>query len=1568
MSGFPGAAGESNGLDNLFAQLRSQQQKPPVALEPSYSYYPNNNNAAAFFGQQPSPAHHQQHPSHGYHQPAVSSPLPTPPMHNQQPHHSSAVMSPAMTPQARIPSANGGQANADRTSSLLNLLKFSQPSGGSATQPPPIGTPLPPSREPSMNFGSSDIHGQVSASAPRAGSDLLAALMAGSQPRAAQEPSVKAASIAPVQHNTFTNSASSPPPDTQAYLLQLLNQPKPSQSEASPHMKPANIMTPPSKNSSSDEVEEITKGLDDTSLNMSMMGSAATESMPAFGKENIKEPAAKNSQGLFTYVNPFDQLAASSPRNRTPKATSAHPVLATSPSPAIQILKKPRQSDSPDNKRKLDERSTISSPAHTKRKIDSSTPKPSSIVDDRSALEKLIGIGSSGPKESVHDALSEVGTKANKQAQEAIVRAEREESQASIEQDLRNLLAAETDAEFKHQAESTAQAIKEQLEKEENSGALDGLPTPVAEAVKEIIDETAQGHIADSWESADAEADENMSKASDEVIVPVYNFPMKPWVSISIKDTEEPRPTFREGSVMDIARLKKEFDQVDRTLVTASGTFIVYGMSKNGGIRIIRQEDGEDARIFTETQDRIFSVVTSSSPADLKESVIATGISGTVYWVLIKDGEGDHLDDSMPEMYGFALPPVPAQDNETSGGVLKTRARKSSSHPDFFGVGRGKYIHVIFPPVILKQSFLKKGKDRLVDTDRYLNHLSLKINTGKAGKDFTFSEDDSTIVSLDKAGKVKFWDIRDLTKNNGSQSEHIEIRDPLITFTTTPANEKSWPTSVLFVDKLRPYQKGGALRYMIIGMKQNHTLQLWDLALQKPVQEIHLPHIKESDAVCSVVYHAATGMIVVGHPTRNSIYFLHLSAPKYNVHKSVTQADYMEKIVANDPTILKPDSTAVISGMREYSFADKGILRSLDILQQPSNSSAEVDPPIMFELYCMHSKGVTCLLIKQADLGWSLDNKVLNPRKTPEADGIISLEALKEPAAPTPVPEVSEPATQSVPMHIVPRPAAKDAVPKETPKKAVAAEPSSTSKAEEKKEPLAVNGGLTPTAPGEKSEKKKRRKANSSAEPIAGPSSTSQNEKPKTIVLDPSSHSRNGNVSKANNNTRAQAQDLSDSTLKGIENRVSAEMKKTFTDSLDVLYKSIKDDRRTQDAVSEAKQDAMLRLVSSTLSDNIEATLGRIVQSSIQKSVLPVISDVTTKVVSEQLGSKLNAHIAQTTPKELQKALPDAISRALQQPQLLDIMSKSLAQSVAFQVQDQFHNVLHDSIIPSFKNLAIQSTQKIVADVQRETADQISVFERQRYEDSVKIEQLTQLVTGLSETVSSMAAAQTEFQGQFLRLQKQAALDRRGGMSRQTDDSVVSADSPSNALAAIERAPSPQTPEELEYQEMLEKIQADMAAGEYEKAVIQWLQTKREQEFFARFFSNIPPDFTRELSPLMLLSLGAIITATLEDQFLEARLNWMDNILATFQAKLHAGDLDDQARNLIPKLMGIYTQRLEHLFMRVNNISPNNAYLKRFSMLINVANRILDSSRNDMRSREHSISGTSMMSGSRYYQ
>jgi len=43
--------------------------------------------------------------------------------------------------------------------------------------------------------------------------------------------------------------------------------------------------------------------------------------------------------------------------------------------------------------------------------------------------------------------------------------------------------------------------------------------------------------------------------------------------------------------------------------------------------------------------------------------------------------------------------------------------------------------------------------------------------------------------------------------------------------------------------------------------------------------------------------------------------------------------------------------------------------------------------------------------------------------------------------------------------------------------------------------------------------------------------------------------------------------------------------------------------------------------------------------------------------------------------------------------------------------------------------------------------------------------------------------------------------------------------------------------------------------------------------------------------------------------------------------------------------MGIYIQRIEHLFMRISQIAGHDPNLKRLSVMVSIANRILDSER-----------------------
>lgn len=1520
MSGQPGIGGDpgeanNGGLENLLAQLRRQQGG---AASSGQSF---NFQSPAYFGdvssgQQPLP--------HGYQQPSVATPNQTPPVFGAQPHHRSAVISPNVeTPQPRHPSAGA--------SSLLNLLKF-QPPSSSPSAHAPIGTPLPPSRDPSAVFGTKDSSVQRSTSgSARSGSDLLAQLMGSTASKPAPQVNDPFTTASQETPGSF-RSTGSPPSNTQALLLSLLNQPKPAQNDSVVPEPQQPIISPSVlQEKHQDEVTQAVQSAEKESEDMNLMGAAATEGKldAPLGKAQAKEEPPKP---MFTYVNPFEQLAASSPRKRTPKAaTPTSSASPAQPQPSqgppvghpIQILKNPRQSvhEAAEQKPKLSEATPISSPAKAKfGASQTSSPAPSPLPDGRTPLEALIGIGAPNKKDTVSETVGMVGEQVHKEVQQLIAEAENEppKEESTVEKDLLALLTAQSKKEQTENTRPVDSPAEHELAKKEDVDTLDLAPASgaaevIEQTVNEIVDQAAASNVIDSWESADAE--DSPDKEESKTVIKVYNFPMKPWTIISIKGTDDPLPVLRDGVILDIARLKKDFDQIDRTLATASNNFIVYGMSKNGGVRIIRQEDGKDARLFTETQDRVFNVGISWSEADQTEAIIATGISGTVYWAITKDGEGDHIEEGNSEKHGFALPPIQTQDSESPGGVLKTRARKSSRHPEFFAVGRGKSIHIIWPSVILRQGFVK-GNDRVVDTEKYLAHQSLKVNTGKAGKDFTFSEDDTTIVSLDKAGRVKFWDVRELTSSDSvlmakfsKQDRPIEVKEPILTHNTNPAgsNEKSWPTSVLFVDKLRPYERGGAQRYLIVGMKQNHTLQLWDLGLGRPVQEIHLPHGKESDAVCSVMYHAATGIIVVGHPTRNSIYFLHLSAPKYTLPRTMTQAEYLKKIVEKDPKIPTPESTAVISGMREYSFANKGVLRSLDILQTPATSTSDEDN-VLFELYAMHSKGVTCLSIKRADLGWNASNKVIEPLSAEEA-GLITLSTMKDPRE---VAEVEQP--PPTPIRIAQRPAPKDGSPRPSAKRTAHAESATPSiksdeKAEKKESPV-LNGSQA-TSGAEKPEKKKKQRKTASGE------ASNANTAPKNAAVE-NVAAKNGASSKATTTspldiTLATGRTPADSG-KDNTSHITSEIQKIFNKALDSLFLNIKDDRRTLLAVADSKQEAMLRLVSSTLSDNVEATLDRIVNNSIQKNVLPAVIDASSRTIAdglqktvtdivskEQLGVKFNTQISHLLPRELQKILPELVGKsvqqslqhALQQQNLVKMISDTVVKNVTFRVEEEFDSVLQKTVAPALTDLAVQAAKSATSDIHRQTQEQIGNLERQRQADSAKIEQLTQLVTGLSEIVSSMAAAQTDFQDIFL---KQQAVNRQDQLSQQGSQTIpqgTAAETPrsvSGTSAALPRTPA-KTAEQLEFERTMAACSEDMNNGNYEAAMVRWLQNGSEQELWDQFFSKFNPSFIRDLSPLSLLGIGALVSKNFDDNKVLERLNWLETVISSLLELAQKGQM-----------------------------------------------------------------------------
>ncbi|KAJ5619623.1 hypothetical protein N7510_003607 [Penicillium lagena] len=1463
-----------NDLQALLASIRPRPSPTNAAgQDTSQPQHPSQYHHPGLFPphpqqQQPYDGQSFAHPQpHGYHHPSVSSNIHSPAPVNTPPHHGSDILSPNVpTPRSEWPPQQPQQAQPDRAANLLNLLKFKQVASPAAQTQPPIEQ-------------ARSLPGQEAASPHErniSASDFVASLF-GKQ--------AAPAAVTPMQPSQTTANAAGPSENTQEMLLRLLNRHQPVGFDGGESPALAAALHPQETKDALMEVVE------------------STPVEPA-KPERVASPPSKES--LFTYVNPFDQLAAVSPRNKSPQPKHT-------PESPPKVSKTKRQNITAES-------APVDEPAESQDRSESP------VLDE-------------GQQQAVNDVVSrlvdQIGRSLSGSEPKPAAKASIPTNQEQSTQGVLSSVAS-------HLRETAGEAKKAAAEP-----ATDATATPAGQDVNQNAEA-----LADSWESA-----EDSAEKDEERVISVHNFPLRPFITITVKSQPGKLPTFRDDGVMDIARLKKEFDQLDRSLTAATSEYIVYALAKTGGIRIIRQDDGSDRQVFRSTRDRVFNVALCTSPsatgASEVQAILGIGVSGAVYWALISHHDKDLFDLDALESESLIFPPFPASDENTSGGQLKTRAKRSTRHPDLFAIGRGKNIYVVSPRAAMNSNYGVTGSQRTVNTEKFLKERSLKISTGKAGKDFTFSDDDTVVASLDKTGRLRFWDISDVLDDpsfiDGVASNLNEVRVPLNTFVTGSPAEKSWPTSVLFIDKLRAYSKNMALRYVLVGLKQNHTLQLWDIGLGKAVQELKFPHENESDAICSVNYHPSSGIIVVGHPTRNSIYFVHLSAPRYNLGQ-MTQTAYIRAASEKDSTLPKPESTACLSGIREISLGSKGQLRSLEILPITKSSRGTEDTGL-FELYVMHSRGVTCLTIKKEDLGWTSDNKVIRP-----------VDALGEGRI-----EISE--LQSFPSYVTEDPSINgDSA--STPSRATTKEPSKKTEIVESvsgatpsrntsptKPPKKKGGEEQPEAPSgiDKSEKKKKKKAAAEAK---------AKEPTTTVGVEtlPSEQSKNETLASstaAMNATQTAdrgmptgpvpalpgglSADTLNKHLETLQNSVSSEFNKSLGREFEDLYRRFDDERRSWDAASSAKQDQVLRLVSSTLSDNVEQNLARIVSSSIQTDVVPAITDATSTAVGKQLNNIVSQQLGATITEELRQALPKAVTNALQQPAVMKSVSDSVAQKVAPRVEAEVSKTVQSSIVPLIESLA-RSTKKVETDMENHFQAQIKRYEAQRQSDNAKIEEMSVMLRDLSNTVASLAVSQRQGQGQssvasVKRTSVAASVPRPSDTkARATPPQAVPRAAPVPAApgpvpAAALSAP-PRSAEEAELAEIMQLINA----GQFEEGSIKWLQSSQQADLFDNFFVHVPPSYLARLSPIMTLSVGVAVTTSLQSN-IPQRLSWLEAVLQTVDAR------DTDLREVAPRIMDILSQRLNNLYMAVAERNPHDPILRMIAPLSRRARELHDQSK-----------------------
>jgi hypothetical protein len=1080
-------------------------------------------------------------------------------------------------------------------------------------------------------------------------------------------------------------AASTSSTNPQDFLLKLLN--SQAKTETFSPSRPTDFYTKPS--TTNDETVNTTATQADISASPSFAPS--TENTPfATQQPNNSDSVSASiaSQSFVPQLRVFGESSAQattftpSPRPSSGLFTSANPFDLFPPVNKVQpnSIIESRAQTGVTEAQNIQTKASTSAPATPQQNTPQESPKVASHYQHA--------------PETVSEAVGEVGEKVEKQVEEAL---------AQLHLD---------------------------FPKSKSAGKKKAKRTPISDDMNEPSSDNPQ--VYETWEAA-AEAE-----VGEQLMLKIFNLPMKPFISIDILKLEDSPQIIPAASILHCVRSRKEFDQVDRNLTAFTSKYIIYA-TKDKGFRVVDHETAKWKLLFPQSDERIFNITlsmskTASTSTDQQNcAVLATGVKGTVFWTKFARFDQGSVDDGP----GFILPAIESGEEHTSNSQLKTRVRASSRNPEFFAYGRGKFIHIIRPLLASKEPFTNQ-RTEILDTQKYLACDNLKICTGKAAKDFTFSSDDTVIASLDKAGKLKFWDVRPLTERPADETgAHHEVRTPIIAFNACIKSEKAWPTSVMFIDKEKPMNNGLALRYMFVGMKQNHTLQLWDLGLGQQVQEINFPHNDESDAICSLAFNTKLSILVVGHPTRNSIYLLHVSPPKYGL-QPMSQARYMTMLATKDKALPSLASTVIVSSIREYSLNNIGILRSLDLMMDsPLTDDGATDKDYIMTIICYHSKGIFEFTVTRELVGWSKEGKPLNSTDAIEGENIKTKSLVQ--------------------------PSQDDAV--STNGESVSAN-GTTSKSEDTSKSSAESTSVAQASPEKKRER--RKKATDAASSSKVPS------KVGTSLETPETPRQQSDVVQTNATlANYSLSGTGEANIMGLEKRIVSSFDRIVSERVTLLQNRIEDDRRASEAAAAAKEDTLIKHISQALPQNVEKTLKAVVAKSFSET-LDSIKESVTNTVDRSVTTAFANAIKSALPREIEKMAPAITHKLSQDQSLIRSLSAGVAKEVTGTVSRDFQKVLQE-IVPAIEVATLKSAMQVVTSLDQRVIAQMQVYETRRLTDAAKIDDLNAHVNNLNAALRELVEQQAKF--------KSEVMSQLNGQQQQMGASTVTLAEPTVAPA-----------------------------------------------------------------------------------------------------------------------------------------------------------------------------------------
>ena len=384
-----------------------------------------------------------------------------------------------------------------------------------------------------------------------------------------------------------------------------------------------------------------------------------------------------------------------------------------------------------------------------------------------------------------------------------------------------------------------------------------------------------------------------------------------------------------------------------------------------------------------------------------------------------------------------------------------------------------------------------------------------------------------------------------------------------------------------------------------------------------------------------------------------------------------------------------------------------------------------------------------------------------------------------------------------------------------------------------------------------------------------------------------------------------------------------ANFESTLNTEFSNLYRRIAEDRRVQDAANAAKQDAVLRLVSTSLTESVEPVIGRIVNEQLTNMMVGPMKDIFVQTIDRNLSAAFAHGMKSVIPKEIERTLPVAMGQVSQQPGVLRAVADQLGSTIAQHMDGFIKSFMQEKMIPTYTQLAMQAAQSAVGQVEGQFNEQVRVFEVQREHDAAKIAHLMNSVNNLQETVNATAEQQLRFQSEVVNIIRQQAELHASNMAPQQ----VASDDAARQAEPLQAAQVQKTPEQIER----EAIQQLIDDGQYEPAAIQWLQSSRQGPLFDEIFAGLNPQLLHTMSPLVVLSVCPAVSFEI-NQHVAERLAWLEIALNITQPH------DKDFVEVYPRIMEIVSQRLHKAYMELATEDMNNPLLRKISLLARRAN------------------------------